>query len=434
MDTPQFKGLLSSLHSVKPPNSALDSSHLPNSDGVGSKHSNCIPPAGMSPALSAEELDHSLTGYDYELPQEQIAQNPAYPRDSARLLVVDSPIHHTHRVFRDLPELLRPDDLLVMNNTRVIPARLYGHKASGARVEVLLLEERQHNNWLALVKPGKRLQPGAKIVFETERDRRQLTTRPSPLTPLFEKPLARLRPSPLLSATVLETDEATGGRLLQFDLPSGVSLIQLLDSFGQMPLPPYITDSQAGLEAYQTVYAQRPGAVAAPTAGLHFTPRLLERLQEQGINSAFVTLHVGVGTFRPVEVENVAQHKMHGEWVEVPAETVEQIHETQVKGGRIIAVGTTVVRALEGAAESGQLQPFCGKTDLFIYPGYKWRVIEGLITNFHLPRSSLLMLVSALIGRQRLLGLYQEAIAASYRFYSFGDAMLILPEARSLAQ
>lgn len=418
MNTPQFKGLPSCLNSVKPPNSALDSSQLPNSDGVGSKHLNCILPAGMSPALSAEELDRSLAGYDYELPQERIAQNPAYPRDSARLLVVDSPIHHTHRVFRDLPELLLPGDLLVMNNTRVIPARLYGHKASGARVEVLLLEERQQNNWLALVKPGKRLQPGAKIVFETERDRRQLTT----------------HPSPLLSATVLETDEATGGRLLQFDLPSEVSLIQLLDSFGQMPLPPYITDSQAGLEAYQTVYAQRPGAVAAPTAGLHFTPRLLERLQEQGINSAFVTLHVGVGTFRPVEVKNVAQHKMHGEWVEVPAETVEQIRSTKVKGGRIIAVGTTVVRALEGAAESWQLQPFCGKTDLFIYPGYKWRVIEGLITNFHLPRSSLLMLVSALMGRQRLLGLYQEALAASYRFYSFGDAMLILPEARSLSQ
>jgi len=421
MDTPQFKGLLSSLNSVKLPNSALDSSQLPNSDGVGSKRSNCMPPDGMSLALSAEELDRSLTGYDYELPQERIAQNPACPRDSARLLVVDSPIHHTHRVFRDLPELLLPGDLLVMNNTRVIPARLYGHKASGARVEVLLLEEQQHNNWLALVKPGKRLQPGAKIVFERQKSEIQ----PSSLAS---------RPSPLLSATVLETDEATGGRLLQFDVPSGVRLLQWLDSFGRVPLPPYITDFQADLEDYQTVYAQRPGAVAAPTAGLHFTPRLLERLQEQGINSAFVTLHVGVGTFRPVEVENVAQHKMHGEWVEVSAETVEQIRATQVKGGRIIAVGTTVVRALEGAAESGQLQPFCGKTDLFIYPGYKWRVIEGLITNFHLPRSSLLMLVSALMGRQRLLGLYQEAIASSYRFYSFGDAMLILPEARSLSQ
>ncbi len=416
MDIPQFKGLPSCLNSVKPLNSAVESSHLPNSDGVGSKHLNCVPPAGMSPALSAEELDRSLAGYDYELPQERIAQNPACPRDSARLLVVDSPIHHTHRVFRDLPELLLPGDLLVMNNTRVIPARLYGHKASGARVEVLLLEEQQHNNWLALVKPGKRLQPGAKIVFEPQRRKERKEEIDS------------------LSATVLETDEATGGRLLQFNVPSGVRLLQWLDSFGRVPLPPYITDFQAGLEAYQTVYAQRPGAVAAPTAGLHFTPRLLERLQEQGINSAFVTLHVGVGTFRPVEVENVAQHKMHGEWVEVPAETVEQIRETQLKGGRIIAVGTTVVRALEGAAESGQLQPFCGKTDLFIYPGYNWRVVEGLITNFHLPRSSLLMLVSALIGRQRLLGLYQEAIASSYRFYSFGDAMLILPEARSLSQ
>lgn len=349
MDIPQFKGLPSCLNSVKPLNSAVESSHLPNSDGVGSKHLNCVPPAGMSPALSAEELDRSLAGYDYELPQERIAQNPACPRDSARLLVVDSPIHHTHRVFRDLPELLLPGDLLVMNNTRVIPARLYGHKASGARVEVLLLEEQQHNNWLALVKPGKRLQPGAKIVFEPQRRKERKEEIDS------------------LSATVLETDEATGGRLLQFNVPSGVRLLQWLDSFGRVPLPPYITDFQAGLEAYQTVYAQRPGAVAAPTAGLHFTPRLLERLQEQGINSAFVTLHVGVGTFRPVEVENVAQHKMHGEWVEVPAETVEQIRETQLKGGRIIAVGTTVVRALEGRLNLGNYNRFVVRqTYLFI--------------------------------------------------------------------
>ena len=229
----------------------------------------------------------------------------------------------------------------------------------------------------------------------------------------------------------METDEATGGRVLQFELPMlGVSLVHLLEKFGQVPLPPYITDSQAELEQYQTVYAQRSGAIAAPTAGLHFTPSLLARLQERGINSAFVTLHVGVGTFRQVEVEDVTTHKMHGEWVEVSPETVEQICETQSQGGRIIAVGTTVVRALEGAAQSGQLQPFCGKTQLFIYPGYQWRVVEGLITNFHLPRSSLLMLVSALIGRQRLMALYQEAIASDYRFYSFGDAMLILPEAR----
>ncbi len=326
------------------------------------------------------------------------------------MLVVDSPTAHTHRVFRDLPELLRPGDLLVLNNTRVIPARLYGHKPSGGRVEVLLLEEGQHNIWLALVKPGRRLKPGTRIVFESHRHKEERAS---------------------LSATVLETDEATGGRLLQFEVPIlGGSLVQLLEEFGQVPIPPYIRASQAQMEQYQTVYAQRSGAIAAPTAGLHFTPELLSRLQMRGIGSAFVTLHVGLGTFRPVDVEDVTTHKMHGEWIEVPAETVEQIRETKSKQGRIIAVGTTVVRALEGAAQSGQLQPFGGKTELFIYPGYQWRVVEGLITNFHLPRSSLLMLVSALIGRERLLQLYHEASACSYRFYSFGDAMLILPEAR----
>ncbi|MEC4815055.1 MAG: tRNA preQ1(34) S-adenosylmethionine ribosyltransferase-isomerase QueA, partial [Scytonema sp. PMC 1069.18] len=234
---------------------------------------------------------------------------------------------------------------------------------------------------------------------------------------------------PSLTATVLETDEATGGRLLQFDIPEGTSLVQLLDVFGEVPLPPYITESNADSEQYQTIYADRPGAVAAPTAGLHFTPELLERLRQSGINQAFVTLHVGVGTFRPVEVEDIKTHKMHEEWIEVPSSTVEQIRATQASGGRIIAVGTTVVRALEGAAADGELKSFCGKTDLFIYPGYKWQVVEGLITNFHLPRSSLLMLVSALIGRQRLLNLYQKAVAYGYRFYSFGDAMIILPEA-----
>ena len=368
-----------------------------------------------------EQLDHLLAGYDYQLPPERIAQNPAVPRDSARLLVINSPTDHTHQIFRDLPSLLLPGDLLVMNNTRVIPARLYGRKSSGAAVEVLLVEERQPNTWLALVKPGRRLQPRVRIFFERQGSRGA------------EEQGSRggVHSSSILSATVLEIDEATGGRLLQFDVPAGVSLIQLLDSFGHVPLPPYITDSQADLEQYQTVYAQQPGAVAAPTAGLHFTPSLLDQLQQRGIGQAFVTLHVGVGTFRPVEVEDVKTHQMHGEWVEVSAETVQQIRETQKQGGRIIAVGTTAVRALEGAAESGQLQPFCGKTNLFIYPGYQWRVVEGLITNFHLPRSSLLMLVSALIGRQRLLALYTEAIASEYRFYSFGDAMLILPEART---
>ncbi|GAB1538807.1 tRNA preQ1(34) S-adenosylmethionine ribosyltransferase-isomerase QueA [Scytonema sp. NUACC21] len=378
-----------------------------------------------NPKIEETLLDTSLASYDYELPQELIAQNPAVPRDSSRLLVVNSlftgiesaPLHH---IFRELPDLLQAGDLLVMNDTQVIPARLYGHKETGAEIEVLLLEERQHNCWLALVKPGKRFKPGAKIVFEA---------RNSPLSPGRKD--NSLPPSCSLTATVIEADEATGGRLLQFDLPEGTSVVQLLDVFGEVPLPPYINASDAKSEQYQTVYAQHPGAVAAPTAGLHFTPELLKTLQQRGIHQAFVTLHVGVGTFRPVEVDNVKTHKMHEEWIEVPSSTVEQIRKTQASGGRIIAVGTTVVRALEGAATQGDLKPFCGKTDLFIYPGYKWQVVDGLITNFHLPRSSLLMLVSALIGRERLLKIYQEAVASRYRFYSFGDAMLILPQAVS---
>jgi S-adenosylmethionine:tRNA ribosyltransferase-isomerase len=376
-----------------------------------------------NPTVESSALDHSLASYDYELPNELIAQNPAFPRDSSRLLVVNSPstgknTEPLHYIFRDLPDLLRAGDLLVMNNTRVFSARLYGRKSTGAEVEVLLLEERQHNCWLALVKPGKRFKHGSKIIFEAK----EVGEDTENLSKTFPMPSQ-------LTATVLETDEPTGGRLLQFDLPEGISLVQLLDVFGEIPLPPYITQTDAESEQYQTVYAKSPGAIAAPTAGLHFTPELLERLRQKGINQAFVTLHVGVGTFRPVEVEDVTTHKMHEEWIEVPAATVEQIRATQAAGGRVIAVGTTVVRSLEGAATSGELQPFCGKTDLFIYPGYKWRVVEGLITNFHLPRSSLLMLVSALIGRQRLLNIYQQAIASQYRFYSFGDAMLILPEA-----
>ncbi|MBD2502997.1 tRNA preQ1(34) S-adenosylmethionine ribosyltransferase-isomerase QueA [Anabaena azotica] len=368
-------------------------------------------------AVEATNLDFSLAGYDYELPPERIAQNPAVPRDSSRLLVVNSqttgketlPLHY---IFRDLPDILRPGDLLIMNDTKVIPARLFGRKTSGAEVEILLLEERKFNCWLALVKPGKRFKKGTQIVFE------RLGTGDWGLGNGLDQ----------LTATVLETDAATGGRLLQFDLPEGKSLVQVLDQFGEIPLPPYITASQAADEQYQTVYAEQPGAIAAPTAGLHFTPELLEKLGDRHIHQAFITLHVGVGTFRPVEVEDVATHQMHEEWIEVSAATVEKIKATKAAGGRIIAVGTTVVRALEGAAVSGELQPFCGKTNLFIYPGYKWQVVEGLITNFHLPSSSLLMLVSALIGRERLLNIYQEAIASGYRFYSFGDAMLILPE------
>ena len=391
-------------------------------------------PASDSPVSQSSEIDRLLASYDYELPQEQIAQTPLSQRDGSRLLVVDALTHHGHRLFRELPQLLRPQDLLVLNNTRVIPARLYGRKSTGAPVEILLLEERQDNCWLALVKPGRRLKVGATILFEpclpenpsveTKDDEEIEETSPTPPVPNGGTP-----PYPPFSATVLARDEATSGRILQFHVPVGASFEALLAKYGQVPLPPYITSTQALPDQYQTVYAQIPGAIAAPTAGLHFTPELLERCTQQGIKQASITLHVGVGTFRPVEAEDITHHKMHGEWLEVPQSTVELIRETKAAGGRVIAVGTTVVRALEGAAASGELQAFCGKTELFIYPGYQWRVVDGLITNFHLPRSSLMMLVSALIGRQRLLELYQDAIVHQYRFYSFGDAMLILPEA-----
>ena len=362
-----------------------------------------------SPVGESQE-DLLLSAYDYELPEERIAQNPVTPRDSSRLLVVNSSTEHSHRVFRELVELLKPGDLLVMNNTSVIPARLYGRKNTGTPIEILLLQEQKSNCWLALVKPGRRLLPGAEISFQAKNS-------------------SATQSNFILSAKILEKDEATGGRILQFNLPEGKSLIPLLDQFGHVPLPPYIKDSQSLPDQYQTVYAHTPGSVAAPTAGLHFTPELLEKLTAKGIEQAFVTLHIGVGTFRPVEAEKITNHEMHEEWVEIPAATVAKIQETKAKGGRIIAVGTTAVRSLEAAAQNGELQPFCGQTDLFIYPGYDWRVVEGLITNFHLPRSSLMMLVSALVGRKRLLSLYEDAIANNYRFYSFGDAMLILPEA-----
>ncbi|MGL5063792.1 MAG: tRNA preQ1(34) S-adenosylmethionine ribosyltransferase-isomerase QueA [Microcoleus sp.] len=377
------------------------------------------------------EIDLSLDSYNYELPPDRIAQNPAVPRDSSRLLVVESPSSHQHRMFRDLPDLLQPGDLLVMNDTRVFPARLKGRKPNGPAVEILLMEEQQHNCWLALVKPGKRLKLGAQIEFE-------------PSVPDCNEPEASCCCAPdgtvldRLTATVVARDEPTGGRLLEFNLPPEMSLMSVLDAYGHVPLPPYIGESEALPEQYQTVYAEKLGAIAAPTAGLHFTEELLERLHQRGIETTFITLHVGVGTFRPVEVADVTAHKMHGEWVEVSPATVEKIRETKARGGRVIAVGTTAVRALEGAAAAADtnvgdfpLQPFCGQTHLFIYPGYQWQVADGMITNFHLPRSTLLMLVSAAIGRLRMLELYREAIAQQYRFYSFGDAMLIMPEAKS---
>ncbi|MGB5975129.1 MAG: tRNA preQ1(34) S-adenosylmethionine ribosyltransferase-isomerase QueA, partial [Nodosilinea sp.] len=330
---------------------------------------------------------------------------PAVPRDSSRLLVVDSATSHRHVHFYDLPNLLKPDDLLVLNDTRVIPARLLGYKPSGAQVEVFLLEDKGHSQWLALVRPGRRLKPGAMVHFGANPDQ------------------------PDLVAQVLDTDSDTSGRLLKFEPQGHESLFALFERLGEVPLPPYITARSASPDQYQTVYAEAPGAVAAPTAGLHFTPKLLERLDEAGVGRSLITLHVGVGTFRPVEAENILDHKMHGEWIDVSAETVAQINATKARGGRVIAVGTTVVRALEGAAQGGELQPYRGKVNLFIYPGYQYRIVDGLITNFHLPGSSLLMLVSALVGREPLLALYATAIEHDYRFYSFGDAMLILPEA-----
>ena len=358
--------------------------------------------------------DLLLSNYHYNLPPELIAQTPVIPRDSSRLLVVNSQKIHHHSVFNNLPDWLSPGDLLVLNNTRVIPARLFGTKSTGAAVEVLLLEETEPNCWLALVKPGKRFKLGTKIFFTAKQN--QIGSNINP---------------PTLTATVIAKDEATGGRILRFDCDSKESFWQLLADFGEVPLPPYITSRESQPRQYQTVFAQKDGAVAAPTAGLHFTNELLDKLESQGIERTYITLHVGVGTFRPVEVEQITEHHMHQEWIEVSEETATKIKETKARGGRVIAVGTTSVRALEGAAEYSRmnegydLQAFRGKTNLFIYPGYNWQIVDGLITNFHLPGSSLLMLVSALTGRERLLNLYQDAIANRYRFYSFGDAMLI---------
>ena len=362
------------------------------------------------------DLDRQLSSYDYLLPEGHIAQNPAEPRDHSRLLVIGNSVEHRH--FYELDEILKPGDLLVLNNTKVIPARLYGHKSTGSKVEVLLLEERSHNCWLALVKPGRKLQPGAVINFTQNSDTGAIGG---------------------LSAVVTDRDDPSGGRILEFTVEHGPgssidrksSLLEVLDDYGHMPLPPYITQSTAEDDRYQTVYAETLGAAAAPTAGLHFTPELLDRLAAKGIDRAFVTLHVGIGTFRPVESEDITQHEMHGEWIEVSSETVDKIQQTKARGGRVFAVGTTSVRSLEGAASGGSLQPYCGQTNMFIYPGYEWRVVDGLITNFHLPKSSLMMMVSALMGRCRLLEVYGEAIQKDYRFFSFGDAMLILPEARS---
>jgi S-adenosylmethionine:tRNA ribosyltransferase-isomerase len=349
-------------------------------------------------------VDRLLASYHYDLPAELIAQAPVVPRDRSRLLVVEPDDGHQHRHFHEIGDFLAAGDLLVFNNTRVIPARIYGIKTTGAPVEILLLSEQQHNCWLALVKPGRKLKIGTQIIFPARHAQSAI---------------------PQITAKIIARDEATGGRLLQFDLPDDIPLISVLADFGELPLPPYINANTSTPEQYQTVYARVPGAVAAPTAGLHFTPELLDRLTRQGVSQTQVTLHVGVGTFRPVEAEDITTHQMHHEWLEISSETIAQIQATKAAGGKVYAVGTTAVRVLETAAGTGELQPYSGDTNIFIYPGYQWRVVDGLITNFHLPGSSLMMLVSAAIGRQRLLDLYQIAIEDRYRFYSFGDAMLI---------
>lgn len=358
------------------------------------------------PAHPAGAGDWELVNYNYSLPEELIAQSAMVPRDHSRLLVVH-PHRHEHRRFYELPALLQPGDLLVLNNTKVLPARLLGTRAGGGVTEFLLLEPGEGDCWRVLVRPGRRVGVGTKVRFPAQG-------------------------APQLLGLVRDRDETTGGRWVKFTTPDGTVinhtiLLHLLDEIGELPLPPYIQKFQGDPHQYQTVYAQVLGSVAAPTAGLHFTDDLLKKLQAEGIEQVMITLHVGLGTFRPVSTADVRHHELHSEWVEVSPATVQKIRETQQRGGRVIAVGTTVVRALEGAAQGGELRATTGKINLYIYPGYSWRVIDGLVTNFHLPQSSLLLLVSALIGRERLLNLYQEAIGERYRFYSLGDGMLILP-------
>jgi S-adenosylmethionine:tRNA ribosyltransferase-isomerase len=363
--------------------------------------------------------DLKISDFDYDLPQELIAQTPIEPRDASRLLVV----HRTsgkleHRHFRDIGDYLQPGDLLIANQSRVIPARLLGHRAeTGGAVEVLLLSERTDKGrdyWEALVRPGRRLRTGSHIAFADETQ------------------------TVCLEAEIIEYTEA-GGRVLRFSVPGQDTTIsddpyrvltvrQLIDRLGRMPLPPYIHETLNDPERYQTVYARITGSAAAPTAGLHFTPHLLDQLRAKGVRVGFVTLHVGLDTFRPVESENVSEHKMHSEEIFLDAPTAELINETRKAGGRVIAVGTTSVRTLESVASlhNGRIEPYQGATRLFITPGYHYQAVDTMITNFHLPRSTLLLLVSAFMGKQLMEEVYQEAIRERYRFFSFGDAMLLL--------
>ena len=333
----------------------------------------------------------------YELPQELIAQDPLEDRSSSRLMKLDKKTGEIeHKIFRDIIEELNPGDCLVVNNTKVIPARLLGVKEdTGAHIEVLLLKRKADNVWETLVKPGKKARPGARIIFGDG----------------------------LLKAEVVDVVDE-GNRLIRFEF-EGI-FEEILDKLGQMPLPPYITHQLKDKNRYQTVYAKHDGSAAAPTAGLHFTPELLEQIRAKGVKLAHVTLHVGLGTFRPVKVEDVTKHHMHSEFYVVEEEQAKLINETKAAGGRVICVGTTSCRTLESATdEHGILKAGSGWTEIFIYPGYRFKLIDCLITNFHLPESTLMMLVSALAGRDQIMEAYKEAVEMKYRFFSFGDAMFI---------
>lgn len=333
----------------------------------------------------------------FDLPQELIAQDPLEDRSASRLLVLERDTGAvSHHIFREIPEYLKPGDCLVLNNTKVIPARLLGVKEdTGAHVEVLLLKRREADVWETLVKPGKKCRPGTVLSFGDG----------------------------LLRAQVLETVEE-GNRLIRFTY-QGI-WEEVLDRLGEMPLPPYITHKLEDRNRYQTVYAKYEGSAAAPTAGLHFTGELLEQIQAKGIKLVYVTLHVGLGTFRPVKEENVLDHHMHSEYYQISEEAAEMINETKQAGGRVICVGTTSCRTVESAAdEKGKVHAGSGNTEIFIYPGYHFKVLDALITNFHLPESTLVMLVSAFAGREKVLAAYREAVRERYRFFSFGDAMFI---------
>lgn len=346
-------------------------------------------------------VETTLTTHDfyYDLPEELIAQTPMARRDASRLLVLDRKADGlSHRHFFDILEYIRPEDILVVNSSRVIPARLLGENASGSPIELLLLRMREGGVWETLVRPGKRARVGAKFLF-----------------------------GGILSAEIIEV-LPDGNRLVAFTYPSFYqSIYEVLDAVGQMPLPPYITEKLADRERYQTVYAKEEGSAAAPTAGLHFTPELLDALRAQGTGYAEVTLHVGLGTFRPVKVEAISDHLMHAEQFHIEKETADEINRRRRAGGRVIAVGTTACRVLESVTdEAGIVHPMSGETGIFIYPGYRFRAVDALITNFHLPESTLIMLVSALAGKERVMDAYRTAVTERYRFFSFGDAMLII--------